>query len=732
MGSERPKKIAVLGGGIASLTAVERLTAEPDWQSRYDITVYQMGWRLGGKGASGRARDKYDRIEEHGYHMWFGFYDQAFNLIKRVYHENARPLDVPLAVWSEAFKPVNYWVTVETFRDKHGEIKHKNWPLEFMPNAMVPGHPSPKPSLFALAVRACRWSVLLFKSLHQTASFSINDDEFTMPNESFFHAWWTRWAADAEAIVCGIFGRWLYRVLGWLNHKRRSADDRNRILEFPQNVLEKLQGAIEKAVMHHLESRRMWILSDFIEANIRGCIFDGVLFKNDFNVINGYDYREWLKRHGATEFTLQSPIVQGFYALVFAGTYYTFEAGTALKATLELLLNYKGSVYWKMQAGMGEVVFSPIYEVLKKRGVKFRFFHRVTEVKPSADGKSIGSIKIGRQVTLKSAMASPEYREYDPLITVRGLPCWPTEPLYEQIVEGEELKKRNINLESSWSTWKDIESITLEAGRDFDQVILGISIGALPHICREIIAAKTEWQAMVDNVKAIPTMGIQLWMYPDIAGLGSKMWRNEICLFSTYVEPCDTWADKSELLMRESWPASHMPNSIAYITGPMKPKPHFELQPFSETCFPCHAREVVKGYTRDFLKRDAKHLWPRWIDCQTGEPRWELLVDPKDGTGEYRLDPQYFRANIDPTEHYVMTMKGSSRYRLQANESGYENLVLTGDWTHNPLNVGCIEAAVISGIYAANTILGKPLEVANEPVGPMSFMMTCKKKDRKR
>ena len=47
------QKIAVLGGGIGSLSAVFEITSDPDWKSKYDITVYQMGWRLGGKGASG-------------------------------------------------------------------------------------------------------------------------------------------------------------------------------------------------------------------------------------------------------------------------------------------------------------------------------------------------------------------------------------------------------------------------------------------------------------------------------------------------------------------------------------------------------------------------------------------------------------------------------------------------------------------------------------------------------
>ena len=461
-----------------------------------------------------------------------------------------------------------------------------------------------------------------------------------------------------------------------------------------------------------MEARRLWVVTDLLISNIRGMVADGVIEKNNFDVINQWDYREWLQRNGATDFTLKSPLVQGFYALVFCGHYYSYEAGTALRATLEMLLNYKGSVYWKMEAGMGDVVFAPFYEVLKRRGVKFKFFHRVTNLKPAADGKSIASIEIGRQVTLNSA-------EYEPLIPVRGLPCWPSEPLYDQIVQGSALQEQNINLESSWSPWPDVESFTLHAGIDFDQIVLAISIHALPTICSEIIAANPPWQAMMEHVKAIPTMGIQLWMYPDIAGLGSPLWRNEICMVSTYVEPCDTWADKSDIIIRESWPDEHAPNSIAYFTGPMTPD--VQLGPFSDHNYPSAARDIVKGYASDFLKQHAQHLWPHWTDPATSQPRWQLLVDAANGTGEARLDGQYFRANIDPTEHYVLSVTGSTNYRLSADQSGYPNLILSGDWTRNLINAGCIEAAVMSGMLSALAVQGKPLVIQNEPIGPVSL-----------
>src|SRR4029079_2727636 len=101
----------------------------------YDITLYQMGWRLGGKGASGRNREMADRIEEHGLHIWFGYYENAFRLIQDCYEELGRPLNVPLATWDKAFKPHNT-IVVEEFVPLQKWIP---WPLTFAPNDEVPG-----------------------------------------------------------------------------------------------------------------------------------------------------------------------------------------------------------------------------------------------------------------------------------------------------------------------------------------------------------------------------------------------------------------------------------------------------------------------------------------------------------------------------------------------------------------------------------------------------------------
>ena len=101
----KPRKIAVLGGGLSAMTSVFYLTQEPDWQQKYDITVYQLGWRIGGKGASGVNPEIGYRIEEHGLHLWMGFYENAFNTMRTCYDLLGRKAGMPLASFEDAFKP---------------------------------------------------------------------------------------------------------------------------------------------------------------------------------------------------------------------------------------------------------------------------------------------------------------------------------------------------------------------------------------------------------------------------------------------------------------------------------------------------------------------------------------------------------------------------------------------------------------------------------------------------
>src|SRR5580658_1879201 len=137
----RKQKIAILGGGVGAMSAALELTSVPDWQDRYEITVYQMGWRLGGKGASGRDRNYADGIYEHGLHLWMGFYENAFRQMEAAYAEwNAKGYE-PKPLWknyTEAFSPLNYDIAMEQL-----EGKWNPWLLQFPESRWQPGQDIP-------------------------------------------------------------------------------------------------------------------------------------------------------------------------------------------------------------------------------------------------------------------------------------------------------------------------------------------------------------------------------------------------------------------------------------------------------------------------------------------------------------------------------------------------------------------------------------------------------------
>ena len=128
------ERLVILGGGAAAITAAFELS-RPGWRDRFEsITVYQVGWRLGGKGASGRGR--HGRIEEHGLHLWLGFYENAFRVMQDCYAELGRPPGAPLARWDDAFKKSSRVVLEDPHR---GTWAH--WPILYPEDDRVPGVP---------------------------------------------------------------------------------------------------------------------------------------------------------------------------------------------------------------------------------------------------------------------------------------------------------------------------------------------------------------------------------------------------------------------------------------------------------------------------------------------------------------------------------------------------------------------------------------------------------------
>jgi hypothetical protein len=249
--------------------------------------------------------------------------------------------------------------------------------------------------------------------------------------------------------------------------------------------------------------------------------------------------------------------------------------------------------------------------------------------------------------------------------------------MYEQLVEGGDLEK--YNLESAYTEWHDrLPQRTLKRGVDFDDVVLGLSLGPLPYVCRELIQANGKWRNMVEKVETIQTHAVQWWFHKTNQEMG---WQNgeplpdqERALSGAYQQPFDSYSDFTHVLQREEWTAQDNVRNIAYMCHAMsetEPMP----EPYTDPGFPERQQNRVREYARDYLRHRVRPLWPNAMRSpNSDEIDWNLLVDGNGGAGEQRLEAQFSRANIDPSERYVLSVAGSTKHRLPSGESGFENL----------------------------------------------------------
>jgi uncharacterized protein with NAD-binding domain and iron-sulfur cluster len=707
------KKIVVLGGGLGSLSTVLHLTSMPNWQEQFAITIYQLGWRLGGKGASGRNLENNCRIEEHGLHIWMGWYENAFRMIRQAYEELGRPPDAPLATWDQAFQKHSYIVFNETVN-----AKWKNWPLDFPTTEETPGSGGEWPSIWSYIEMTIKG---LLKLLEGSILTAPDHTDPARPHEIF--GWVKYFFRHVIIWIKRIFRILLVEAeLAGLAIGERILHEARKLAEEISRDLNKHHSGIDKEMLallngfnnwlrqrmeHELvkdddEARRLFYVCDTAITCIIGVLSEGVGFEDhSLDKLDQHDWRDWLRKWGASEDTINSSLIRGFYGLLFAyqggdPNRQRVATGVSIRFIFRMCFTYKGAIFWKMQAGMGDAIFAPIYDALKKRGVEIKFFHRVRELKLSADKKRIEKITLGRQ-------AEPKNGDYQPLFDCKGLPCWPSAPLYDQLVEGEELRQQQINLESFWTPWQEREKIIpLENAKDFDIVLFGISLASIPYLCPELVAANPAWKAMVENLETVRTQAVQLWLKPNLQGLGGL---SQSAVADAFPEPLDTWADMSHLIDRENWPPALMPENITYFCAPMPGG----IPPVDERDAPAVEYEKVKAGAIAWLNQNAGQLWPHATSPNNPNGlNWELLIDPQNRPGEVRFDAQFWRANIDPSERYVLSLPNTTQFRLHATDRHFENLYITGDWIYTGVNAGCVEGTVISGMLASNAICGYP------------------------
>lgn len=680
----RPK-VVVLGGGMAGLAAAWELSA-PGWEERFDrITVVQRGWRLGGKGASSRGIN--GRIEEHGLHVWLGYYHNAFRLVRAAYDVLDRPSTDPTAAvttFDDAFVPA----PVVGLEDRQGG-DWEHWVAEFSGTERRPGtDDAPATPLTPVT--------FVQRALRLLADFAASNDPGA-PDPAGRQTT----ATTAAATTAGVILRLLDAAIPAVERLALSpAIDATGLV----TMVERWRRSLATDAMTRAPDRRTWHLVDLVTTTIVGLAADGLLVPGGrLSDINHLDYREWMRLHGAAEETLDSPLVRGVYNLVFGFVdgdpdRPAFAADLGIYLSARLFLDYEGAIFWKMTAGMGDVVVAPLYQALRQRGVRFELFHDLRALRLDPTGRVVDRLEIDRQVAL-----APGVDEYDPLVRVGDLPCWPDRPDRDQLADAHRDEPLGrAELESAWTDRAPAERLVWERGRHFDQLVFALPVATLPHVAADLLAHRPAWRDMADHLATVATRSLQLWTGPDQTALG---WRWPGATVSGYVDDFDTFSAMDHLLAREPWPGPDRPRGLGYFCSTMR-SADIVADPTAATI--ADLDDEVRRTGLRFIEEHLGHLWPGAVDGD-GRFRWEVLTAPPDVVGADRLASQYWRSNAEPSERYVQSLPGTDRFRLRADRSGFTNLYLAGDWIDSGLNAGCIEAAVMSGKQAANALLGRPL-----------------------
>lgn len=707
--TDPPTKVAIIGGGCAAITTAFELS-RPELGGRFEVTIYQLGWRLGGKGASGRGPS--GRIEEHGLHFWLGFYENAFRLLRECHAElAATPGDFDFGDWRDAF------ITDSTIGLSAQSADHGwyNWAACFPPRPGLPGDPVPAEALSVQAYVGNALALLL------TLVESI-DSRAATPGEgdvrSSFRA--AAVVGDPQGILAAIrdlvggafsiSAALIAEAIAVFQAGLRLLPPglSNPLLDLAGWIAHALRDWLERSLVRTPFYQHVWEVMDIVVASVVGVLRDGLLTDpRGFDAIDDHDWREWLVLHGASPRSMQSPFIRGLYDLAMAyedgdPERPALSAAAAVRGTLRMFFSYRGALYWKMTAGMGDVIFAPFHEVLRRRGVKFEFFHKLANVRlntpdPTTPGETrfVAGLDFDVQAKVRGGGS------YAPMMHVNGKPCWPAQPDFAQLVNGRKLAAQGVDFESHWDR-RRVATKSLVVGKDFDFVVLGLSIGAIPDTCSEILAVDDRWRMMIDKVRTIETQAFQIWLDRDLGDLG---WQGRNAIGSAFTKPFDTWSDMAHTIPEEGW--ADPPATVLYFCGALAA----DAKPDADAGYPARRAAQAKANALAHLRRSAALLWPGSHDA-SGDFRWDMLRDAAAAdpppAGPARFDTQYWRANVNPSDRYVLAVPGSARYRISPLDLAYDNLTVAGDWTACGLNEGCVEAAVMSGRLAAHALAGLP------------------------
>ena len=317
-GTSRKTRVAILGGGPAGLTAAMSLSATPELRARYDVTIYQSGWRVGGKCGQGR-KGPANRIEINGTHYLFGAYDAVFDVARDVFAELETAGDQRFGTYASQFLPCRTVAVKEFFNGNW-----YTWVINLPGNGVPPDSPAPDltlgdtmRSVIGMIIDGCTPERIA--ALMPETGGTIE----TPPAAPDAPHWWQRVAdftgrelhAAEHRVGLGLLHLALDLVHG-LEREAMQPTVSEALVWLLSHFRSWAWDLLQKPSTTRIDARRLWQLIDLGTSALIGMIQDHVFEPGGFDGIDQYDLREWLMRSGAQESTAWSaPIVTWYNAI---------------------------------------------------------------------------------------------------------------------------------------------------------------------------------------------------------------------------------------------------------------------------------------------------------------------------------------------------------------------------------------------------------------------------------
>ncbi len=763
-GHPGPIRVAIVGGGCAGLAAAWQLSQ----QRGYKVDVFERSWRLGGKGAS--IRDSDGRILEHGLHVWLGFYENAFRMMRECYGEieAQRKLGARAQMLG---KLVHDCIDDAFFPEPHIGVarpdRHRDWTAwsGYFPPAMgLPGDAlDEQTNPFTLANYLLRCFDLLKTLMLSVIGTPGEDvpggprpDERSTVDEAFE----LDFSVDATRSLRVLIERMtrlvrtgvLTTAAGllqavtilevWLQQLNFAPQVADSALQLMEAVAAQTRKQLRDLVAIDEKLRAKTEVIDIVITIAVGLFRDRVLFDDrGLDALNHVDYRQWLLQHGAT----------------------------------------KTSDGRKSKDRNGKQKdASP---------VKFHFLHELDEVRfdfRSKDRRYVTSLKFktrGKATTL-DALGADALDEFG---------CWPG--------DRHRFRKALDEKEADTKEWS--------VGTDFDAVIFATGIDDFAKLLANVLPRDDDpdpdlpakWARMCTEVKTVATQAAQVWLDRDLEGLG---WYRGSGLITALDLSFDTWADMTHTLPTErDWRTAMNVNSdldrarsVAYFCGVLSQskvqdvasKVHDRIedaltklendirvlalagvgqQTIGADKLRDHVQATIatlehdvlggrrlgddaRAQTEAVLSEVAQYVAAGHADLALAEDEarplrgrvsatvarierdafdaglddevdkgltcllttemqhaWPAAFGDHHNAANLELG-RHVQANVEGSDRYTLSLPGSIGHRISPLERSVVNMTIAGDWTACGLDGGCVESAVMSGMLAAHAICGKP------------------------